>query len=130
MNLIAYEMCPDFYNNNFTVTSYIGFLDSLIDEAEDVKELRDAGILYNRLGSDKEVAKLIKKMNMDLVPSLMIYRHVKLQIHDHHNNMWIRYPAQVYVLFLGLVGRFSHLWVPLVHFLSVLCRLIIPYINQ
>ncbi|MFQ6670333.1 hypothetical protein Gotur_035302 [Gossypium turneri] len=99
MNLIAYEMCPDFYNNNFAVTSYMGFLDSLIDEAEDVKELRDAGILYNRLGSDKEVAKLIKKMNMDLVPSLMIYRHVKLQIHDHHNNMWIRYPAQVYRTF-------------------------------
>ncbi|PPD79256.1 hypothetical protein GOBAR_DD23805 [Gossypium barbadense] len=99
MNLIAYEMCPDFYNNNFAVTSYMGFLDSLIDEAEDVKELRDSGILYNRLGSDKEVAKLIKKMNMDLVPSLMIYRHVKLQIHDHHNNMWIRYPAQVYRTF-------------------------------
>nr|KJB46259.1 hypothetical protein B456_007G354700 [Gossypium raimondii] len=77
MNLIAYEMCPDFYNN-FTVTSYMGFLDSLIDEAEDW---------------------LIKKMNMDLVPSLMIYRHVKLQIHDHHNNMWIRYPAQVYRTF-------------------------------
>ncbi|TYG47923.1 hypothetical protein ES288_D11G381300v1 [Gossypium darwinii] len=96
MNLIAYEMCPDFYNNNFTVTSYMGFLDSLIDEAEDVKELRHSGILYNRLGSDKEVAKLIKKMNMVLVPSLMIYRHVKLQIHDHHKNMWIRYPAQVY----------------------------------
>ncbi|PPD79259.1 hypothetical protein GOBAR_DD23808 [Gossypium barbadense] len=64
MNLIAYEMCPDFHNN-FAVTSYMGFLDSLIDEAEDVKELRDAGILYNRFGSDKEVAKLIKKMNID-----------------------------------------------------------------
>ncbi|KAH1084272.1 hypothetical protein J1N35_024033 [Gossypium stocksii] len=92
-------MCPDFYNNNFSVTSYMGFLDALIDEAEDVKELRDASILCNRLGSDKEVAKLIKKMNIDLVPSPMIYRHVKLHIHNHRNDMWIKYPAQVYRTF-------------------------------
>ena len=44
-NLIAYEMCSDF-NNDYGVISYISFLDSLIDEANDVKELRKAGILY------------------------------------------------------------------------------------
>ncbi|MFQ6635668.1 hypothetical protein Gotur_011166, partial [Gossypium turneri] len=82
MNLVAYEMCPDFYNN-FTVTSYMGFLVSLIDEAEDVKELRDAGVLHNRLTSDEEVVKLFNKMNTDLVPSPMIYSDVKQQIHNH-----------------------------------------------
>ncbi|MBA0860120.1 hypothetical protein Goshw_014218, partial [Gossypium schwendimanii] len=76
----------------------ICFLDSLIDEAEDVKDLRDAGILYNGLGSDEEVAKLFNKMNTDLVPRVL--------------------------------GRFWHLWVPLLHFFLVLCRPIIPYINQ
>ncbi|MBA0654798.1 hypothetical protein Goklo_021733, partial [Gossypium klotzschianum] len=76
INLIAYEMCPDF-DNDFTVTSYMCFLDLLIDEAEDVKDLRDAGILYNRLGSDEEVAKLFNKMNTDLVPSPMTYSEVK-----------------------------------------------------
>ncbi|MBA0860237.1 hypothetical protein Goshw_015535 [Gossypium schwendimanii] len=40
-------------------------LDSLINEAEDVKEMRDTGILYNRLGSDEEVAKLFNQMNTD-----------------------------------------------------------------
>ena len=44
-NLIAYEMCADF-NNDYGVISYISFLDSLIDEANNVKELRKAGILY------------------------------------------------------------------------------------
>ncbi|OMO60095.1 hypothetical protein COLO4_33942 [Corchorus olitorius] len=68
MNLIAYEMCPDF-DNDFTVTSYICFLDSLIDEAEDVRALRDADILHNGMGSDEEVAKLFNKMNTDLVAS-------------------------------------------------------------
>ncbi|KAH1084282.1 hypothetical protein J1N35_024043 [Gossypium stocksii] len=72
MNLIAYEMCPDFYND-FTVTSYMDLLNSLIHEAEDVKELRGNGILYNRLGSDEEVAKLIKKMNTDVVRSQTTY---------------------------------------------------------
>ncbi|PPD86566.1 hypothetical protein GOBAR_DD16520 [Gossypium barbadense] len=94
MNLIVYEFSPDFYNN-FTVTSYMGFLVSLIGEAENVKELRDAGILYNRL-SDEEVVKLYNKMNTDLAPSPMIYSYVKQQIHNHRENMWTKYPAKVY----------------------------------
>ncbi|KAG4123392.1 hypothetical protein ERO13_D11G324150v2 [Gossypium hirsutum] len=91
----TYEMCPDF-DNDFTVTSYMCFLDLLIDEAEDVKDLRDAGILYNRLGSDEEVAKLFNKMNTDLVPSPMIYSGVKEKIHNHCKNMWINHAAQGY----------------------------------
>ena len=61
-------MCP-YFDNDFTVTSYICFLDSLIDEGGDVKELKDKGILHNGLGGDKEVAKLFNKvkMNTDLV---------------------------------------------------------------
>ncbi|MBA0789664.1 hypothetical protein Gotri_026256, partial [Gossypium trilobum] len=94
MNLIVYEFSPDFYNN-FAVTSYMGFLVSLIGEAENVKELRDAGILYNRL-SDEEVVKLYNKMNTDLAPSPMIYSYVKQQIHTHRENMWSKYPAKVY----------------------------------
>ncbi|KAG4123402.1 hypothetical protein ERO13_D11G324325v2 [Gossypium hirsutum] len=94
MNLIAYEMCPDF-KNDFTVNSYMCFLDLLIDEGEDVKDLRDAGILYNGLGSDEEVAKLFNKMNTDLVPSRTIYG-VKRKIHNHCKKMWIKPAAQGY----------------------------------
>jgi hypothetical protein len=60
LNLIAYEMCLDF-KNDFGVTSYISFLDSLFNEANDVKILRKAGVLYNCLGSDEEVAKLFNE---------------------------------------------------------------------
>ncbi|KAK8712111.1 hypothetical protein V6N13_147361 [Hibiscus sabdariffa] len=115
MNLIAYEMCPDF-ENDFTVTSYICFLDSLIDEAEDVKELRDAEILYNGLGSDEEVAKLFNKMNTDLVPSQTIYYDVKHQVQSHCRNNWIKYAAQAYYshfnspwTFLAFVGAIAAL---------------------
>ncbi|TYH47066.1 hypothetical protein ES332_D11G385600v1 [Gossypium tomentosum] len=115
MNLIAYEMCPDFHNN-FAVTSYMCFLDLLIDEAEDVKDLRDAGILYNRLGSDEEVAKLFNKMNTGLVPSPMIYSGVKRKIHDHCKTTWIKHFAQGYHTyfrspwtFLAFVGAITAL---------------------
>ncbi|MFQ6635673.1 hypothetical protein Gotur_011166 [Gossypium turneri] len=115
MNLIAYEMCPDF-DNDFTVTSYLCFLDLLIDEAEDVKDLRDAGILYNGLGSDEEVAKLFNKMNTDLVPSPRIYSGVKRKIHDHCKNTWIKHAAQGYHTyfrspwtFLAFVGAITAL---------------------
>uniref|UniRef100_A0A2N9F1K2 Uncharacterized protein n=1 Tax=Fagus sylvatica TaxID=28930 RepID=A0A2N9F1K2_FAGSY len=46
LNLIAYEMCPDF-ESDLGVTSYICFLHSLIDEAKDVKELRKQGYSTN-----------------------------------------------------------------------------------
>ncbi|MBA0878435.1 hypothetical protein Goshw_011238, partial [Gossypium schwendimanii] len=115
MNLIAYEMCPDF-DNDFTVTSYLCFLDLLIDEAEDVKDLRDASILYNGLGSDAEVAKLFNKMNTDLVPSAMIYSDVKEKIHGHCKNPYINYAAQGYHTyfrspwtFLAFVGAITAL---------------------
>ncbi|MFQ6635674.1 hypothetical protein Gotur_011164 [Gossypium turneri] len=95
MNLIAYEMCPDF-KNDFTFTSYMYLLDLLIDEAEDVKDLREAGILYNGLGSDEEVAKLFNKMNTDLVPSPIIYSGVKRKIHNHWKASWIKHAVQGY----------------------------------
>ncbi|XP_052877403.1 uncharacterized protein LOC128283992 [Gossypium arboreum] len=116
MNLIAYEMCPDF-DNDFTVTSYMCFLDSLIDGAEDVRKLSDAGILYNGLGSDEEVAKLFNKMNTDLIPNPMIYGGVKRKIHNHCKNMWINHAARAYNTyfsirwtFLAFVGAIASLF--------------------
>ncbi|KAK7330770.1 hypothetical protein VNO77_24970 [Canavalia gladiata] len=67
LNLIAYEMCPDF-NNDFEISSFLVFLSSLIDQPEDVKVLRDAKILRNELATDKEVADLFNKMDIVLVP--------------------------------------------------------------
>ena len=81
LNLIAYEMCLDF-QNDFAITSYISFLDSLIDEPSDVKMLRNAGILYNYLGSDDEVAQVFNEIGTDLVPNIEIYSEVKSQIQD------------------------------------------------
>ncbi|XP_030924534.1 UPF0481 protein At3g47200-like [Quercus lobata] len=95
LNLIAYEMCLDF-KNDFGVTSYISFLDSLIDEANDVKMLRKARILRNVLGSDEEVAKLFNEIGNDLVPNIEIYQDVRSKIQKHYESKWMTWIAQVF----------------------------------
>ncbi|KAK6227829.1 Protein of unknown function DUF247 [Theobroma cacao] len=90
LNLLALEMCRDF-ENDLAITSFLCFLGSLIDTAEDVKELRLTGILHSYLGSDEEVAELFCRMSRDLVPDLAIYYDVADRIHRYYNSrvMWI-----------------------------------------
>uniref|UniRef100_A0A2N9EQB8 Uncharacterized protein n=1 Tax=Fagus sylvatica TaxID=28930 RepID=A0A2N9EQB8_FAGSY len=95
LNLIAYERCLDF-KNDFGVTSYISFLNSLIDEANDVKILRKAGVLYNCLGCDEEVAKLFNEIGTNLVPNTEIYNYVRSQIQKHYMNKWMNWMAQFF----------------------------------
>ncbi|KAJ7976657.1 hypothetical protein O6P43_006409 [Quillaja saponaria] len=92
LNLIAYETCPDASDYVFSVTSYVCFMDSLIDNPEDVKELRSKGILLNCLGSDEQVAELFNEIANDLVPNPKAYNDVKMQIEKHYNSkfkIWV-----------------------------------------
>ncbi|KAJ4706271.1 hypothetical protein OWV82_019944 [Melia azedarach] len=79
LNTVAYEACAD-SPDDFAVTSYICLLDSLIDHAEDVKELRSKGILHSFLGSDEQVADLFNKIANNLVPNADIYRSIRENI--------------------------------------------------
>ncbi|CAL5420722.1 unnamed protein product [Camellia sinensis] len=67
-NLAAYERCPNTFANYLWVTNYIFFLDSILDSANDVKELKYAGIITNFLSNDEEVVKIISGMAAGLVP--------------------------------------------------------------
>ncbi|KAK5770030.1 hypothetical protein PVK06_046179 [Gossypium arboreum] len=87
LNLVALEMCQDFKNDS-EVTSYLCFMDALIDSADDVKELRDTGMLHNYLGKNEEVAELFKKMSRSLVPDQARYEMVINDIHKYCNNPW------------------------------------------
>ncbi|RDX76996.1 UPF0481 protein, partial [Mucuna pruriens] len=90
LNLIAYEMCADF-KNNYEICSFVAFLASLIDHPDDAKELISAGVFVNALGSDEEVANLIKTISIDLV-DMERYSHVRVQIEKHYRskskNFW------------------------------------------
>ncbi|MCI19601.1 DUF247 domain protein, partial [Trifolium medium] len=57
LNLIAYEMCPDF-ENDYGVCSFVAFTGQLIENPKDVRELRSKGILQHWLCSDEEVVNL------------------------------------------------------------------------
>ncbi|PON32719.1 hypothetical protein PanWU01x14_358890 [Parasponia andersonii] len=95
-NLVAFEMCPDNHGANFGITSYLSFLDSLIDTEEDVKDLRLAHVLRNRLSSDAEVAELFNKIGSNLVPDHDAYLEVKNKIqrcYERRSSIWM---AQVY----------------------------------
>ncbi|GLT27017.1 hypothetical protein SLA2020_260420 [Shorea laevis] len=85
LNLIAYELCPDF-KETCKITSHLSFLDSLIDNGENVKELRDAGVLHNGLGSDEAVAKLFNRVSGILLSNLKIDLELRRNIHEYCNN--------------------------------------------
>ncbi|KAM3759209.1 hypothetical protein ACB098_01G103800 [Castanea mollissima] len=71
-NLVAYEACvaPDV----MVFTRYTELMNGIIDTEEDVKILREAGIILNRLKSDEEVAMLwngmTKSVRVTKVPIL------------------------------------------------------------
>ncbi|PWA96662.1 hypothetical protein CTI12_AA037310 [Artemisia annua] len=116
LNLVAYEMCSNDTNASW-VTSYICLMDSLIDHSEDVKFLRKAGILDNRLGSDKEVARLFNEIGTDLVPNNFAYSNARFDIQRHYDSKrntlisqlkheYIKTPWAFVALFVGVVGLF------------------------
>lgn len=65
LNLIAFERLHVVGAGN-EVSSYLFFLDSIIDNELDVTVLEKNGILYNALGSNNAVAKLVNSMGKDV----------------------------------------------------------------
>ncbi|GLT31398.1 hypothetical protein SLA2020_061390 [Shorea laevis] len=113
LNLIAYELSSDF-KNEYEISSYITFLESLIDSGEDVKELREAGVLFNGLGSDEAVAEMFNKISDYLVPNPVKYEELKVRIQEHCDLVWASDVAYFYythfsspwsfLVFLGAVA--------------------------
>ncbi|KAL5546498.1 hypothetical protein UlMin_006185 [Ulmus minor] len=122
LNMIAYEMCPDNFRTDYEVSSYVGFLDSLIDHSNDVKELRSAKILYNLLGSDEEVAELFNEIGTDLVTCPSFYRTVKEKIQGHYDNKGKTWMAEAYNT------HFSSPWTILA-FLGALIALVLTFVQ-
>lgn len=64
LNLIAFERLHVGAGNE--VTSYIFFMDNIIDNAKDVSLLHSHGIIQNAIGSDQAVAKLFNSLSKDI----------------------------------------------------------------
>ncbi|XP_011000463.1 PREDICTED: UPF0481 protein At3g47200-like [Populus euphratica] len=96
LNLVAYEACLG-ASNESRVTSYVCFMDSLIDTPRDVQVLRSKGILLNTLGSDEQAAELFNQIASHLIPDPYAYIQVKSSIEKEHRKvirkwvaMWLR----------------------------------------
>ncbi|XP_015900640.3 UPF0481 protein At3g47200-like [Ziziphus jujuba] len=85
LNLVAFEMSPD-GPDDFGVTSYICLMDSLLDNVEDVFEMRSHDILMNYLGSDQQVADLFNDISKNLIAHPDAYYDVKFRIEEHYKN--------------------------------------------
>ncbi|GKV49676.1 hypothetical protein SLEP1_g56414 [Rubroshorea leprosula] len=105
LNLIAYEMSSDF-KNEFEISSCIEFLESLIDSEEDVKELREAGVLFNGLGSDEAVAEMFNKISDYLVPNPVKYKKLKDRIQEHCDLIWASDVAYFYYTHFSIPWSF------------------------
>ncbi|KAF3442501.1 hypothetical protein FNV43_RR16417 [Rhamnella rubrinervis] len=103
LNMVAFETCAD-GPDDFWVTSYICFMDSLINNAEDVSVLRSQNILVNCLSTDQEVADLFNDIGKYLAPNPRAYAHVKNGIRAHYNNVFKKWMAK------WLVAFFSSPW--------------------
>ncbi|KAL6322715.1 hypothetical protein AAG906_015401 [Vitis piasezkii] len=79
-NLIAWEMSS---NKPHDFISYLRFLDSLIDDADDIKELQSAGVLQNNLGTHEEVADFFNTVSAKLVSNFHAYNDVRVKIREH-----------------------------------------------
>ncbi|KAL5732325.1 hypothetical protein ACOSQ2_032017 [Xanthoceras sorbifolium] len=64
LNLMAFERFHIGAGNE--ITSYIFFMDNLIDNEKDVTLLQSSGIIQNVMGSDKALAKLFNSLSNDI----------------------------------------------------------------
>ncbi|GMN55198.1 hypothetical protein TIFTF001_024328 [Ficus carica] len=64
LNLVAHEMCLSSSHPNYDpwITSYVNLLDLLVDNEQDVKDLKAANVLRNCLSSDSDVAHVINSI--------------------------------------------------------------------
>ncbi|KAG6743720.1 hypothetical protein POTOM_052421 [Populus tomentosa] len=92
LNLVAFETSAAL--NPLWVTSYICFMDSLIDDADDVKELRSKGIIINFHGPDQQVADLFNHMGCFLEPDISVYNDVKREINEQCESTVKKWVAQ------------------------------------
>ncbi|VYS59937.1 unnamed protein product [Arabidopsis thaliana] len=87
-NLIAFEQCHIESSNH--MTSYIIFMDNLINSSEDVSYLHYCGIIEHWLGSDSEVADLFNRLCQEVVfdPKDSHLSRLSGDVNRYYNRKW------------------------------------------
>ncbi|XP_068647394.1 UPF0481 protein At3g47200-like [Aristolochia californica] len=96
LNLMALERLHN--GTGYEITSYVFFMDNILDSPRDVNLLRYRGILKRALGSDEALAKLFNRLSKDIAPDidpnfplLMIHR----DLNKYCKNSWNKWKANL-----------------------------------
>ncbi|KAG1363323.1 UPF0481 protein [Cocos nucifera] len=95
LNLIAFEQCHVDCSND--ITSYVIFMDNLINSEEDVRYLHYRGIIEHWLGNDDEVADLFNKLCQEVVFDIndSYLSRLSEQVNRYYNQKWNTWRASL-----------------------------------
>lgn len=95
LNLIAFEQCHMDRNND--ITSYVIFMDNLINSEEDVGYLHYHGIIEHWLGNDDEVADLFNRLCQEVVFDIndSYLSGLSEQVNRYYNHRWNAWRASL-----------------------------------
>lgn len=93
-NIIALEMSPG-GDTDFAVISYVKLMKSLIEKAEDVKELREKGIILSCIANDEEVVKMFKEFNTDGSCGRDLFGDIRERINEHCSSKTKTFKAEL-----------------------------------
>ncbi|XP_052170176.1 UPF0481 protein At3g47200-like [Diospyros lotus] len=90
LNLIAFERCHPPASSD--ITSFVEFMDHIIDDGQDIKLLSSKGIIDNFIGTDKEAADLFNRMSKGsgfaMNDKLLKAYDALIKYSNKHRNKW------------------------------------------
>ncbi|XP_076907960.1 UPF0481 protein At3g47200-like [Bidens hawaiensis] len=93
LNMIAYEMCA--HNpNDFRVSTYLRVMKSLIIRCDDVKEMRNNGVLIHSLSSDKDVVRMYDEIEIPAV-NLYMFHQLRRELEKHCKSRYKTWVAEL-----------------------------------
>ncbi|XP_057949684.1 UPF0481 protein At3g47200-like [Malania oleifera] len=95
LNLIAFEQCHLDCSND--ITSYVIFMDNLINSSDDVGYLHYCGIIEHWLGNDAEVANLFNRLCEEVVFDIndSYLSGLSGQVNRYYNHRWNAWRASL-----------------------------------
>ncbi|KAL7178872.1 hypothetical protein ACSBR1_042267 [Camellia fascicularis] len=93
LNLMAFEQC--YPHCDSYITSYISFMDELIDSPKDVEHLHEKRIIAHQFGSEEDVATLFNNLRKEIVFDTSDYYllDVSQKLNKHYQQKWRTWKA-------------------------------------
>ncbi|CAA7032881.1 unnamed protein product [Microthlaspi erraticum] len=83
-NIMALEQCH--YPHTAHVSSYVLFMDYLIDTDKDVELLVEKGIIKSWIGEPSSVAKMVNKLGLGIADSGSYYYDIAVKVNAHYSS--------------------------------------------